>query len=472
MNGSIPIFQYKVVFISDIHLGSNKTAAPYLYEFLKHLDYDYLDEIYLVGDIIGGWERQSAKQQPAPEMERRIIDCINYAAAKGKKINILPGNHDEKLRPRLDALNARRHFDVFGPTISFMNEAYYKTTGSDPKTFKVVHGDEHDPELFVKPFFKPVVYAVSAAYDWLVALNYYYSRFMYERFGVHSSFAQPMKSNFKRIVGYVFSHKSLLRGLQEKQFDGEIFGHIHTPGRQIFNEDGRFTYLINTGDWVENATAVVVKDRSDIPEVLDYKVERERVGFGELPDIDDPHPAKFAAMRPQTDRQMRLVHRLWPARNRRHQFQKLKHESAKIRSYEIDKMALAAVMRHLRSEQCLGEIERASLQDIVDRTRKESYAGQKKGLARIFSKYAANEVMDAEDALFLQIVVREFSTRADRKIRKHKKELDKITYKLDFRTASKRAPVESEDPDEADRLFYIPCMPRDKRAQVQVLGAG
>lgn len=470
MKGNFPIFQYKTVFISDTHMGSNKTAAPYLYEFLKHLDYDYLDEIWLVGDIIGGWERQGMKQQPAPEMERRILDCLNYAAARGKKIVVLPGNHDEKLRPVLGNLNGRKRFDTFGPTVTFTNEAYYKTEGQDPKVFKVVHGDEHDPELFVKPFFVPVVYTVSAAYDWLVALNYYYSRFMYERFGVHSSFAQPMKSNFKRIVGFVFSHKSLLRGLQERKFDGEIFGHIHTPGKQVFNEDGRLTYLINTGDWVENATAVVAKNRADIPEVLDYKIERERRGFGALPDLDDVHPPHFAAMRPQTERQLKFVHRLWPARNRKQQFAKLRYEATKIKAYQKDKTELAAIMQKLRQNGTLDEHSRDALQSVLDRTKRESYAGQKRGLSRIFSAYAANEVMSDEDLMFLQVVVREFSTRADRKIRKHRKELEKISKRLDFKNAVGQTQVDSEDPEDTDKVFYIPCLPtREGRTQALAL---
>ena len=178
MQGSFPIFKYKSVFISDVHLGSGKTAAPYLYEFLKHLDYDYLDEIWLVGDIIGGWERQAAKQRPDPEMERRILDCINYAASKGKKVYVIDGNHDEKIRPHIDRLNKRKRFGVFGPTVSFMSKGQYVTEGQNPKKIDVVHGHEHDPELFVKPWFVPVVFAVSTAYDQLVAANYFYSKFM------------------------------------------------------------------------------------------------------------------------------------------------------------------------------------------------------------------------------------------------------------------------------------------------------
>ena len=68
------IFRYHSLFISDIHLGSGTTAAPYLYEFLSHLDYTALQKLYLVGDIIDGWEHQGGRQKSFPEMERRILD--------------------------------------------------------------------------------------------------------------------------------------------------------------------------------------------------------------------------------------------------------------------------------------------------------------------------------------------------------------------------------------------------------------
>ena len=44
---------YRSVFISDLHLGTPGCQAEALLEFLKHTECDHL---YLVGDIIDGWQ--------------------------------------------------------------------------------------------------------------------------------------------------------------------------------------------------------------------------------------------------------------------------------------------------------------------------------------------------------------------------------------------------------------------------------
>jgi predicted MPP superfamily phosphohydrolase len=48
-----PQRRYRAVFISDIHLGTAGCQAEALLDFLKHHDSDYL---YLVGDIVDGWQ--------------------------------------------------------------------------------------------------------------------------------------------------------------------------------------------------------------------------------------------------------------------------------------------------------------------------------------------------------------------------------------------------------------------------------
>ena len=49
---------YRTLWISDIHLGTAGCQARYLLDFLKHNESDTL---YLVGDIIDGWQLRKGR---------------------------------------------------------------------------------------------------------------------------------------------------------------------------------------------------------------------------------------------------------------------------------------------------------------------------------------------------------------------------------------------------------------------------
>jgi len=48
-----PVHQYRSIFLSDLHLGTRNSQADLLLDFLK---YNEAEHIYLVGDIIDGWQ--------------------------------------------------------------------------------------------------------------------------------------------------------------------------------------------------------------------------------------------------------------------------------------------------------------------------------------------------------------------------------------------------------------------------------
>ena len=48
-----PAPRYRAVFISDLHLGTPGCQAAALLEFLRH---HTCDSLYLVGDIVDGWQ--------------------------------------------------------------------------------------------------------------------------------------------------------------------------------------------------------------------------------------------------------------------------------------------------------------------------------------------------------------------------------------------------------------------------------
>ena len=44
---------FKTIFVSDIHLGTRGCKAAFFLDFLKHTE---SEQLYLVGDIIDGWQ--------------------------------------------------------------------------------------------------------------------------------------------------------------------------------------------------------------------------------------------------------------------------------------------------------------------------------------------------------------------------------------------------------------------------------
>ena len=47
-----PVFRFRSIFISDVHLGFRGCSADYLLDFLHSVE---CDTLYLVGDIIDLW---------------------------------------------------------------------------------------------------------------------------------------------------------------------------------------------------------------------------------------------------------------------------------------------------------------------------------------------------------------------------------------------------------------------------------
>ena len=69
---------YRAVFISDLHLGTPGCQAEALIEFLKSHTSDYL---YLVGDIVDGW--QLRRKWYWPQAHNDVVQKLLRRARKG-----------------------------------------------------------------------------------------------------------------------------------------------------------------------------------------------------------------------------------------------------------------------------------------------------------------------------------------------------------------------------------------------------
>ena len=87
------VSRYRTIFLSDLHLGAKSAQAELLLDFLKHHD---AETIYLVGDIVDGW--QLKKGWHWPQAHNDVIQKLLRKARKGCKVVYVPGNHDEFAR--------------------------------------------------------------------------------------------------------------------------------------------------------------------------------------------------------------------------------------------------------------------------------------------------------------------------------------------------------------------------------------
>ena len=86
-------FEYRSIWISDIHLGTPGRQADMLLDFLKHTESDYL---YLIGDVIDGWRMKRSWYWR--QAHNDVIQKILRKARKGTRGIYIPGNHDEIFR--------------------------------------------------------------------------------------------------------------------------------------------------------------------------------------------------------------------------------------------------------------------------------------------------------------------------------------------------------------------------------------
>jgi UDP-2,3-diacylglucosamine pyrophosphatase LpxH len=241
---------FRAVFISDIHLGTAGCQAQALLDFLRVTRCDYL---YLVGDIVDGW--QLRRRWFWPQAHNDVIQKILRAARKGTHVIFVPGNHDEFAR--------RYEGHEFGG-IKVMQDCIHIT--ADGRKLWVTHGDLFDGVIQCA---KWLAYLGDQAYEFTLRLNRNLN-LLRGRMGLpYWSLSQYLKHKVKRAVSYVsdfetaVAHEAKRRGL-----DGVVCGHIH---RAEMREIEGVLYC-NDGDWVESLTALVEHSDGRL-EIVDWSAK-------------------------------------------------------------------------------------------------------------------------------------------------------------------------------------------------------
>ena len=83
----------RTAWISDTHLGTAGCNAELLLDFLKSVE---CETLYLVGDIVDGW--QLRKGWYWPPRHNDVVRCVLKKAKHGTRVVYVPGNHDEAFR--------------------------------------------------------------------------------------------------------------------------------------------------------------------------------------------------------------------------------------------------------------------------------------------------------------------------------------------------------------------------------------
>lgn len=225
----------RTVFISDIHLGTPGCQAQALLEFLRAYP---SEQLYLVGDIIDGWQLRQGWYWP--QSHNDVIQKLLRRVRKGCKVVYVPGNHDEFARQFLG--------HSFGG-IEVVEEVIYQTV--DGRKFWIIHGDYFDG---VVQCAKWLAYVGDNLYELTLKLNRYLNS-LRARLGMpYWSLSRYLKHKVKTAVSYVTSfEQAVAMEARRRGLDGVICGHIHHP--EIRDING-ITYC-NDGDWVESLSALI-----------------------------------------------------------------------------------------------------------------------------------------------------------------------------------------------------------------------
>jgi UDP-2,3-diacylglucosamine pyrophosphatase LpxH len=237
----------RTVWISDLHLGTPGCQARALLDFLKHVE---CETLYLVGDIVDGW--QLRRSWYWPQSHNDVVQKLLRKARKGTRILFVPGNHDEF---------ARKYFTHDFGGIEVVEEAVHVT--ADGRRLWVTHGDLFDG---VVQCAKWLAYVGDTLYTVALKLNQHLNS-LRARMGLpYWSLSKYLKLKVKRAVSYVSDfEQAVAREAKRRGVQGVVCGHIHHA--ELREIDG--VLYANDGDWVESLTALVEHPDGGL-EILDW----------------------------------------------------------------------------------------------------------------------------------------------------------------------------------------------------------
>jgi len=255
-----------ILVLSDIHLGTYGCHAKELLHYLKSVKPKV---VILNGDIIDIWQFSKSYW---PQSHMKVVKHLMGWMSKGIKIYYVTGNHDEMLR---------KFVGFKMGSFSIVNKMVLDL--EDGKKAWFFHGDVFDVTM---QHSKWLAKLGAAGYDGLILINRF-TNFILERVFRKGklSFSKRIKNSVKGAVKFINNFEQTAADIGiSNDYDYVVCGHIHHPEmREIANENGRIMYL-NSGDWIENLTALEYVNQKWEIYRFDEK-EMEKVTYGHT--IDD-----------------------------------------------------------------------------------------------------------------------------------------------------------------------------------------
>jgi UDP-2,3-diacylglucosamine pyrophosphatase LpxH len=226
----------ELVVISDVHLGTFGSHAKELYNYLSAIKPKIL---VLNGDIIDVWQ---FRKSYFPKAHLKVIQKIISFASKGTKVYYITGNHDEMLR---------KFSDMNLGNFSLVDKLVLDL---DDKKAWIFHGDVFDASV---QHSKWIAKLGGLGYDYLILLNRFVNWCLLKIGKEPYSFSKKIKASVKKAVKHISDFEKTATELAiEKKYDYVICGHIHEP--KMIQKETKIgsTMYLNSGDWIENLTAL------------------------------------------------------------------------------------------------------------------------------------------------------------------------------------------------------------------------
>ena len=227
--------KYKSLFISDLHIGLEKSKVK---EFLSFFKDNEFDNIFLVGDIFDIWKLES-KWYWESSYNYFILNILE-AVGQGANVYFAYGNHEDIF----DSLISKTKEDCIDfKGILIKREFTYTTKTKEGRERKilVVHGDKYDSLNKITKYLR----------RWVFLTEFKTVRYL---LGLFNEIAHELE---KKILKWENKKKTFKGKLEEqaklKKCNAIVCGHIHTP--EIYRI-GSILYM-NCGDYLDKETCIV-----------------------------------------------------------------------------------------------------------------------------------------------------------------------------------------------------------------------